>query len=318
MEDGRWQTLFLAIFRPPSSLLAFETSAPRAYPVRMILVTGATGKVGTDLVEQLVANGQSVRALVRDPQKAAKTLPGGVELARGDLANAESIEEALAGARKMFLLAPVDQRVMELEAHAIAAAKAAGVQHLVKLSAIGADASSPRMFASFHGKSEQSIRDSRVPFTFLRPNFFMQNLLDSAATIKSQGVIYQPAADSSASYIDTADIAAVAAKVLTSGGHEGKTYTLTGPHSLTYHQVAEILSRGTGKPVRYVDVPRDAAKQSMLGAGMPDWLAEAISQLMDACREGRMSAVTPDVQNILGRPGRTLEQFIADNRAAFV
>src|SRR5437763_5274381 len=111
----------------------------------MILVTGATGKVGSDLVERLVTDGQAVRALVRDPEKAAKMLPARVELARGDLADAESIEEALAGAEKMFLLAPVDQRMSEMESHAVAAAKAAGVTHLVKQSAIGADANSPWM-----------------------------------------------------------------------------------------------------------------------------------------------------------------------------
>jgi uncharacterized protein YbjT (DUF2867 family) len=284
----------------------------------MILISGATGKVGTDLVEQLVAGGQTVRALARDPEKAATTLPGAVELARGDLADAESIEEALAGVEKMFLLAPVDPRMVEMEAHAVAAAKAAGIAHLVKLSAIGADAASPWMFASVHGKSEENIRRAGLPFTFLRPNFFMQNLLASAETIKSQGAIYQPAADSSASYIDTADIAAVAAKVLTSAGHEGKTYTLTGPQSLTYQQVADILSRAIGKPVKYIDAPRDAAKQAMIASGMPEWLAEAISQLMDACRLGRMAAVSPDVPNVLGRPGRTLEQFVKDNRNAFL
>ena len=296
----------------------FSLAGGRAYAQRMILVTGATGKVGSELVDQLVAGGQPVRALVRDPEKASRTLPAAVELSRGDLADAESIEEALAGVDKMFLLAPVDPRMVEMEQHATAAAKAAGVKHLVKLSAIGADASSPWMFASVHGKSEENIRAADVPFTFLRPNFFMQNLLGLSGSIKQQGAIFQPAADSAASFIDVADIAAVAAKVLTTGGHEAKAYTLTGPQSLTYPQVAQILSRVLGTPVKYVDVPRDAAKHGMLQSGMPDWLAEAISQLMDAARQGRMAAVTPDVRNILGRSGRTLEQFIADNRGAFV
>src|SRR5205807_1210074 len=132
------------------------------------------------LVEQLIADGQAVRALVRDPQKAAKILPEQVELPRGDLADAESIEEALAGADRMFLLGPVDQRLVELESHAVAAARAAGVGHLVLLSAIGADAASKWTFAALHGKCEENVRRSGVPFTFLRPNFFMQNLLDMA------------------------------------------------------------------------------------------------------------------------------------------
>jgi uncharacterized protein YbjT (DUF2867 family) len=235
------------------------------------------------------------------------------------LSDAESIEDALAGVDKMFLLAPVDQRMVEMEQHATAAAKAAGVKHLVKLSAIGADPNSPRFFLAAHGKSERTIRDAGLPFTFLRPNFFMQNLLTSAATIKQQGAIYQPAGDSAASFIDARDIAAVAAKVLTStAGHEGKAYTLTGPQSLTYAQVADMLSRVVGKPVNYVDVPRDAAKQGMFGSGMPDWLAEGICQLVDAAREGQMEKVSPDLENILGRSGRTFESFLNEHRAAFV
>ena len=282
----------------------------------MILITGATGKVGSELVEQLVADGQAVRALVRDPEKASRTLPTAVELSRGDLSDAESIEEAMAGVDQLFLLGPVDQRMVEMEAHAVAAAKAAGVKQLVKLSAIGADANSSRFFLAVHGKSEQNVRASGVPFTFLRPNFFMQNLLGAAGSIK-QGAIYQPAADSAASFIDAADIAAVAAKVLTSPGHEGKAYTLTGPRSLTYTQVAAIVSRVLGRPVKYVDVPRDAAKQGMMQSGMPEWVADGINQLMDAAREGQMADVSPDVQNILGRSGHSLEQFLTENRAAF-
>jgi uncharacterized protein YbjT (DUF2867 family) len=284
----------------------------------MILVTGATGKVGSELVEQLITGGHPVRALVRDPEKASRSLPAAVELSRGDLADAESIEEALSGVEKMFLLAPVDARMLEMEQHATAAAKAAGVKHVVKLSAIGADPNSPRFFLSVHGKSERNIRDAGVPFTFLRPNFFMQNLLTSAATIKQQGAIYQPAGDSAASFIDAADIAAVAAKVLTSTGHEGKAYTLTGPQSLTYAQVAEIVSRVIAKPVKYVDVPRDAAKRGMMQSGMPEWLAEGICQLVDAAREGEMEGISADVEKILGRPGTPLEDFLRENRGAFV
>src|SRR5438094_403566 len=140
----------------------------------MILVIGATGKVGSDLVRQLVQDAQPVRALVRDPAKAVKTLPGEAELSRGDLADATSITEALKGADRLFLLGPVDPRLVELEERAIVAAVTAGVKHLVKLSAIGADASSGSMFAAWHGQSEDHIRRSDVPFTFLRPNFFMQ------------------------------------------------------------------------------------------------------------------------------------------------
>ena len=283
----------------------------------MILITGATGTVGSNLVEQLVADGQSVRALVRDPVKAATSLPAGVEL-RGDLLDAESMEEALAGVERMFLLSPPSDRMLDMETSAIAAARAAGLKHLVKLSVINADPESKSFFMREHGKAEAAARESGVPFTFVRPTFFMQNLLGLAGTIKSKGAIFQPAGDVAASYVDVRDIAAVAAKALTVGGHEGQTYTVTGPEALTQAQIADLVARVTGKPVKYIDVPRDAAKKAMLGGGMPEWQAEAISQLMDEVRGGKVAVVTGEVQRVTGKPPRTMEQFVRENRAAFV
>jgi uncharacterized protein YbjT (DUF2867 family) len=284
----------------------------------MILVTGATGAVGSAVVEHLVADGQPVRALVRDPAKAAGVLPESVELARGDLLDAASIGAALEGVDRMFLLSPPDERMLDMEHNAVAAAKAANLRHLVKLSVMDADPAARSYFARVHGQAEAAVRESGVPFTFLRPTFFMQNLLGSAGMIKSQGAIYQPAGNGAAAYIDVEDIAAVGATVLTSAGHEGKTYTLTGPELLTFAQVAEILSRVLGKPVRYVDIPRDTAKQAMLQMGMPEWYAEAISQLMDDLRDGKMARVTRDVEDVTGRPPRTFEQFAIEHREAFV
>jgi uncharacterized protein YbjT (DUF2867 family) len=299
--------------------IAFARSDARAYRRNMILVTGATGKVGSDLVHELTSRAEPVRALVRDPEKAARTLPPEVELVRGDLGDAGSIAAALEGADRLFLLSPPTDNMLDLERIVIDAVVAAGgVPHLVKLSAIGADAASRHFITHAHGVAEAAIRDARIPFTFLRPNFFLQNLLGSAASIKSQGAIYQPGANERASHIDTRDIAAVAAAVLTDPArHIGQAYTLTGPESLTFQQVADILTRVTGKPVKYVDVPRDAAKQAMLGAGMTERYAEAISELMDDYRAGKMSAVTPDVERVTGRKPRTLEQFVTENRAAF-
>jgi uncharacterized protein YbjT (DUF2867 family) len=284
----------------------------------MILITGATGTVGAEVVKQLVADAQPVRALVRDPQRAARALPGEVELFRGDLLDADSMAEALQGVERMFLLSPPSERMLELETSAIAAARAARVAHLVKLSVINADPAARSFFEREHGKAEEAVRASGLTFTFLRPNFFMQNALRLAGTIKSQGAIYQPAADAAASYIDTRDIAAVAAKGLTTRGHEGRIYTLTGPEALTQAQLAEILSRAVGKPIRYVDVPRDAGKQAMLDVGVPQWQAEAVSQLMDDLRAGRMARVTDDVREVTGRVPRTFEQFAHENRAAFI
>jgi uncharacterized protein YbjT (DUF2867 family) len=288
----------------------------------MILVTGATGKVGSDLIYELAARGEPVRALVRDPEKAARTLPADVELARGDLSDQVSIAAALEGADRLFLLSPPTENMLDLEHIAIAAAAAAAeagtLRHLVKLSVIGADASSRHFIEQAHGVAESAIRAAAIPFTFLRPNFFMQNLLGAAAQIKSQSAIYQPGANERASHIDTRDIATVAAAALTDPQrHVNQTYTLTGPESLTFTQVADILSHVTGRPVKYIDVPRDAAKQAMLGAGMSERYAEAISELMDDYRAGKMSAVTNDVEQVTGRKPRSLEQFAQEHRDVF-
>jgi len=145
----------------------------------------------------------------------------------------------------------------------------------------------------------------------------MQNLLGLAGMVKS-GTIYQPAGDQKASHIDTADIAAVAAKVLTSAGHEGKAYTLTGPEAVSFDEIAEILLRVTGKPVKYQDVPRDAGKQAMEQSGMSEWQAESVSQLMDDYREGKMAKVSGDVEKVTGRKAKSVQLFIAENAAAFM
>jgi uncharacterized protein YbjT (DUF2867 family) len=292
----------------------------------MILVTGATGKVGSDLIAQLTAAGQPVRALVRDPEKAARTLPAEVELARGDLSDEASIAAALEGAHRLFLLSPPNESMLDLERTAIrAAARAAagtsssGLRHLVKLSVIDADPASRHFIEHAHGVAEADIRAAGIPFTFLRPNFFMQNLLGAAPQIKSQGAMYQPGGNERASHIDTRDIAAVAAAVFTDPTrHIGQTYTLTGPESLTFQQVADTLSRVTGKPIKYVDVPRDAARQAMLAAGMSQQYAEAISELMDDYRAGKMAAVTDDVERVTGKKPRTLAEFVREHRAAFL
>ena len=286
----------------------------------MILVTGATGKVGSQLIEQLTVAGEPVRALVCDPEKAARALPEKVELARGDLDDVASIAAALEGVERLFLLAPPTQNLVDLERNVLTAARdaAGGVGHIVKLSAIGADPTAAQFVVREHGRGEAAVRETGVPFTFLRPNFFMQNLLGVAAQIKASGAIHQPGGEQRASHIDTRDIAAVAAAILMDPKkHAGQTYTLTGPQSLTFSEVADTLSRVVGRPVKYVDVPRDMAKAAMIAGGMPPWYAEAISELMDDYRAGKMSMVSDDVERVTGRKPRTLEQFAQDHRAAF-
>jgi uncharacterized protein YbjT (DUF2867 family) len=282
----------------------------------MILVTGATGTVGSEVVRALRERAERTRALVRDPEKAARMLPSEVELARGDLDDPGALAEAMEGIERLFLLAPVDQRMVELEGKVLDAAKEAGVEHVVKLSVSHADPMADTFFARMHGQGERQLKSSGLAWTILRPTFFMQNLQGLSGMVKS-GTIYQPAGDGRAGHVDVRDIAAVAAAALSEGGHEGKTYWITGPQDLSFHDIAKVFSDVTGKPVTYVDVPRDAAKQSITGAGMPEWQAEAVLELTDLLRAGKMSGVSSDVERVTRRPARSLEQFVRDHLDAF-
>jgi uncharacterized protein YbjT (DUF2867 family) len=155
-----------------------------------------------------------------------------------------------------------------------------------------------------------------LKWTFLRPPFFMQNLLALAGMVKG-GTLYQPAADARAAFVDVRDIAAVAVKALTGAGHEGKTYEITGPRAISHHDIAAALSKVLGRPVNYVNVPPEAAKQAMTGAGMPPWQADSILELYALLREGSFDRATTTVKDVTGREPVSIEQFVRDYRGAF-
>jgi uncharacterized protein YbjT (DUF2867 family) len=195
------------------------------------------------------------------------------------------------------------------------AAKRAGVRHIVKLSAIGADASPPYTFAKWHAANDQHIRESGLAFTFLLPNSFMQNFMNYFPP--RDGTIYLPWGNGKASLVDTRDVAAVAAEALTSDGHEGKTYTLTGPAALGIAEVASILSETAGREITYVDVPESAARDGMLQAGVPQWQVEPILELHATNKQNRWTAVTADVEKVTGKPATAFAQFARDHAESF-
>lgn len=182
---------------------------------------------------------------------------------------------------------------------------------------MGANSNSPAEILRQHGQTDEALSASGLMFTILRPNSFYQNLLFSAGTIKDHGAFYLPLRDGRQSLVDVRDIADVAVETLTSPGHEGKTYEITGPESLTYHEVAEKLSVVLGKPVRYVDVPAETALDSMLKAGMPEWNARALVELYGVFASGAAARTTDTVNRILGRNPITCSQFIRDHASAF-
>jgi uncharacterized protein YbjT (DUF2867 family) len=282
----------------------------------MILVTGSTGKVGSELVRQLSAKGARVRALVRDPAKGAALEAPGVEIARGDLGDPASLDAAMQGIERVFLLSSVDQQQAELQGNVVQAAKRAGVRHVVKLGAAGTSLDSPITVARLHAQTEKDIEASGIPYTFLKPALFMQFLVGHAPTIKSDGAFYMPMRDGKVPMVDLRDIATVAATVLTTSGHEGKAYTLTGPEALSMSEAAQKLAAAIGKPVEYVDVPPDAARQAMIAQGIPEWFVEDLLELMEVFAAGYAAAVSLDVKNVTGR-ARTFDEFARDFARAF-
>jgi uncharacterized protein YbjT (DUF2867 family) len=283
----------------------------------MILITGATGTNGRELVQQLAASGQQVRAMVRNPAKAANLKFPKVELFAGDFDQPASLDAALKGSDKAFLLCPVDERSVKWQSAFIEAAKRAGLRHLVKFSGMGAEPKSPSELLRMHDQTDELLRKSGLPFTILQPNSFFQNMLWSAETIKEQGMFYLPFKNAPQSQVDVRDINAVAAKVLTSAGHEGKTYVITGPEALTFGQVAEQLSSVLGRKIQYVDVPLAAAEDGMRKAGMPEWNVRALSGLFAVFASGAAATVTDTIPKVLGRPAISFAQFVRDHAAVF-
>lgn len=274
----------------------------------MILVVGATGTVGSEVLRQLVAAGERARALVRDREKAGERLGEQVELVVGDLDRPETLHAALAGVDQVFLLTRQTSRQLEQERAVIQAAVRAGVRHVVKLSVFRADQESPLQIARQHRQAELALEDSGLAYTILRPPFVMQNLLGMVRN----GAIYTAAQDGPVAMIDARDIGAVAVTALTSHNQEGQTYTPTGPEAVTFDDVATIVSAQTGEQVRHVRVPPDAVRDAMHATGVQDWFAEDMAKLHTMLATGYEDVVTDDVRTVTGHPPRTVAQFAAD------
>jgi uncharacterized protein YbjT (DUF2867 family) len=282
------------------------------------LVTGATGNVGAHVVRQLRARGVPVRAFVRDADKAAATLPRDVDLAVGDFTDSESIRTALKGVTGVCLISPSGPEQVGHEIAVIYAAAAAGVSRLVKVSVVGADPAGAMPGQQWHGRIEEYLRRTSIPAIVLQPNWFMSNLLIlSAEQIRHTGKIFAPAGGGKVSMIDPIDIAAAAAAVLTTDGHEGKAYELTGEQAITHDDMATELSAVTRRPVEFVDMPEDAARTAFTEAGLPDWLVTHLMRAFALMREGALGQTTTAVRDLTGRPARTFADFAHDHAAFF-
>ena len=280
-----------------------------------ILVTGATGNTGRAIVDALARRGAPVRAMVRTEADRAK-LPAGVPAVVADFDDLASIAAALDGADRAYLVTPSSERAEEQQRRFADLAAKAGLRHLVVLSQLASDEHSPVRFLRYHAAVEQHVRDLGIPYTFLRPNLFFQGLLAFAGTISSQGRFYAPIGDATISAIDVRDIADVAAVTLTEAGHEGATYTLTGPASITHTQIAAALTAALGRDVTFTDVPPEAFADSLRGI-LPPWQVDGLLEDYAHYRRGEAASVSSAVAEITGRPARDIQQFARDYAPAF-
>ncbi len=284
----------------------------------MILVTGATGKTGSALVRRLSAMGVPVRAMTRSAAKADSlaALPN-VEICEGDMARPETLDAPLRGVEKAMLISSSAPDMLDVQNNFIDAAKKAGLQHVVKLSGIMPEVDSPFRFARMHGLIEKHLEESGVPYTHLRGGEFMDSYFRQVRFITTQNALMLPMENAKIASIDVHDLAEAAAIILTTSGHEGKIYPLTGPEALTMAEVAEKLSGVVGRPIRYINVPAEEAKKANLANGMPPYMADALYELFAERRAGKESQVWPDTGILLGRRANDFDTFAQRNAAIF-
>lgn len=282
-----------------------------------VLVCGATGTTGREVVRQLRAIGVPVRALTRSDDAASRLRSGGVDAVVGDLGDPPSLAAALDGVDAVFVASPASPRIAELEGDLAVAATSAGVGHLVKLSVIGCSPESPFMFGRLHYDAERAVIESGIAWTMVRPNGFMQDTLAWSGQIRD-GVVRLPVVDARWSIVDVRDIAAVAVAALTDpAAHAGVAYTVTGPEATSPREQVAILGQVLERELVAEAVTIEEAKESMTASGVPEWTAERLGELLALYADGLAAKTSRAVQRLTGRPPRSYRQFALDHRDAF-
>jgi uncharacterized protein YbjT (DUF2867 family) len=282
------------------------------YMSDQILVIGATGRVGNELVKLLIQSGESVRAATRNPSTIESRFHSAVEAVAFDYERPETFAPALEGVGKVFLsVRPGDNHSDKFAIPLVDIAKEMHIRHIVALTAMGVEQDNAFMLRNMEKYIEA--------YTHLRPNWFMQNF-DSGpmfADIKRTGALHLPAADAGISFIDVRDIAAVGLKALTETHHDGKAYTLTGGESLSHFQAVEKLSSVAGKKISYIPISEEVARQTLEKGRVPDDIIERWADFYRKVRQGLCSPISADVESVLGRPPILFHQYADDYAASW-
>ncbi|MCP2276833.1 NAD(P)H-binding protein [Nocardia amikacinitolerans] len=281
----------------------------------MILVTGATGTIGSEIVRQLVKRAVPVRAVTRDPERART--PEGAEVVHGDYKDAASMAAAMTGIESAFLVGVLGPEDADTDRALVASARTAGVRRIVKLSAIGTGDADLGRVGTWHLPGEQAARESGLEWTVLRPSTFASNTLSWSEPVRAGLPVPNLTGEGAQGVIDPRDVAAVAVEALLSATHSGHTYTLTGPELLTAADQAAALAAALGHPIEVVDVPEKQAREHMLAAGMSAEYIDGALAGQAYVRAGRNAIRTDDVRTVLGRPPRTYADWAAAHIDAF-
>ncbi len=284
-----------------------------------LLITGATGTIGLELTRLLQQKGFCFRVMVRSIAKAEiwKSLPH-VEIVIGDFNDPLSLEKALDGIEKAFLLTNSSERAEQQQLAFVEAAQKKGLRHLVKLSQLAANIASPVRFLRYHAVVEKAIEQTDMAYTFLRPNLFMQGLLGFKDVIQQKGMFFASAGEAPISLIDSRDIARVAFHCLTQEGHVGKTYTLTGPQALTHADLAIEMSRAWQQNIAYVNISSEEFNQALVSVGFPAWQAAGLIEDYAHYSRHEAALVTSTVEDVTGQKPYSFRHFVTDYKEAFM
>jgi len=282
-----------------------------------ILVTGATGNIGSRLVEQLQERNLEVIAGVSSLSKGGRFAKQGIATAIINFSRPETLETALEGVERLFLLLPLAEPMVAWGRQVIAAARQAGVEFVLRSSGLGADPDIGYELGQAHGQIDQALRQSGIPFAIIRPNSFMQNYVNFfGAMIRDQQALNLAQGSGRISLVDVRDIAAAAAAILAEpGGHRQQAYDLTGPEALDNREIAGIISRVIGKTVTYHDIDEETYRQGMARLGVPEWNIRVLESLNRRIKLGLTAEVNSQVRLLTGGAATPFSRFAEENAA---